>query len=164
MDRCGHAPIVMAGMVGSRQGWLDVPYVACPAGFDEIAAAMRDVRWGGRRAWIVPGLTCRGGALVPDVMRGEETQLLGVWTICPRRALVCLPGTHSKWARVEGGRVTRFSTCMTGELYAVMKSHSILGRMMEEGASDLNAFADGVRRSGNPGGCCTTFSACVPAA
>jgi 2-dehydro-3-deoxygalactonokinase len=149
----GHAPIVMAGMVGSRQGWLEVPYVACPAGFDEIAAAMRDVRWEGRRAWIVPGLTCRDEARVPDVMRGEEAQILGALDDLPAAgALVCLPGTHSKWVRVERGRIAGFSTCMTGELYAVMKAHSILGRMMEDGAADPHAFADGVGRSGEPGG------------
>ena len=149
----GDAPIVMAGMVGSRQGWLEVPYVDCPAGVDEIAAAMRDVRWEGRRAWIVPGLTSRDAAGVPDVMRGEETQILGALHALPAAgALVCLPGTHSKWARVERGRITGFSTCMTGEVYAVMKAHSILGRMMVEGAADAGAFADGVRRSGEPGG------------
>jgi len=148
----GEAPIVMAGMVGSRQGWLEVPYVECPAGFDEIAAAMRDARWAGRRAWIVPGLIARDESGVPDVMRGEETQILGALTDLPDSALVCLPGTHSKWARVERGRITGFSTRMTGEVYAVMKAHSILGRMMEEGAVDPEAFADGVGRSGAPGG------------
>jgi 2-dehydro-3-deoxygalactonokinase len=147
------APIVMAGMVGSRQGWLEVPYVACPAGFDEIAGAMREVRWEGRRAWIVPGLASRDEAGVPDVMRGEETQILGALHALPAAgALVCLPGTHSKWARVERGRIIAFSTSMTGELYAVMKAHSILGRMMEEGAADADAFADGVRRSEDSGG------------
>jgi 2-dehydro-3-deoxygalactonokinase len=148
----GAAPIVMAGMVGSRQGWLEVPYVACPAGFGEIAVAMRDVRWAGRRAWIAPGLIARDESGVPDVMRGEETQILGALTDLPGSALVCLPGTHSKWARVEDGRITGFSTCMTGEVYAVMKAHSILGRMMEEWAAGSDAFADGVRRSGEPGG------------
>jgi 2-dehydro-3-deoxygalactonokinase len=149
----GDAPILMAGMVGSRQGWLEVPYVACPAGFDEIAAAMREVRWAARRAWIVPGLACRDEGQVPDVMRGEEAQILGALDDLPAAgALVCLPGTHSKWARVERSRIAGFSTCMTGELYAVMKAHSILGRMMEEGAVDPEAFADGVGRSGAPGG------------
>jgi len=149
----GDTPIVMAGMVGSRQGWLKVPYVACPAGFDEIAAAMRDVRWAERRAWIVHGLACRDEGQVPDVMRGEEAQILGALDDLPAAAaLVCLPGTHSKWARVERGRITGFSTCMTGEVYAVMKAHSILGRMMEDGAADPETFADGVRRSGDSGG------------
>ncbi|HJT61244.1 MAG TPA: 2-dehydro-3-deoxygalactonokinase [Burkholderiales bacterium] len=141
-------PIVMSGMVGSRQGWAEAPYVPCPAGFDEIAACLHDVRWGGRSAWIVPGLSCRDAAGVLDVMRGEETQILG----CGVEGTVCLPGTHSKWIEVKNGRIERFCTFMTGEVYAVLKQHSILGRMMEEGKPDAGAFADGVRRSGQPGG------------
>ena len=141
-------PIVMSGMVGSRQGWAEAPYVPCPAGFDEIAACLHDVRWGGRSAWIVPGLSCRDAAGVLDVMRGEETQILG----CGVEGTVCLPGTHSKWIEVKNGRIERFCTFMTGEVYAVLKQHSILGRMMEEGKPDAGAFADGVRRSGEPGG------------
>jgi len=81
-------------------------------------------------------------------MRGEETQILG----CGVDGTICLPGTHSKWVEVRGGRIERFSTAMTGETYAVLKQHSILGRMMEEGAADGEAFAQGVRRSGDEGG------------
>lgn len=142
------APIVMSGMVGSRQGWAEAPYVPCPAGFDEIAAKLVEVRWGRRRAWIVPGLSCGDGAGVPDVMRGEEVQVLGAG----QDGLICLPGTHSKWVEVRGGRIERFSTAMTGEVYAVLKQHSILGRMMEEGKPDAGAFAEGVGRSGEAGG------------
>ena len=138
-------PIVMSGMVGSRQGWKEAPYVPCPAGFDEIAAKLLEVRPG---AWIVPGVSCRDPAGVPDVMRGEETQILG----CGAEGLICLPGTHSKWAEVKNGRIERFSTFMTGEAYAVLKQHSILGRMMEEGKADPSAFAQGVKRSGDEGG------------
>jgi 2-dehydro-3-deoxygalactonokinase len=142
-------PIVMSGMVGSRQGWMEAPYVPCPAGFDEIAAKLVEVRrWGQRRAWIVPGLSCRDAAGVPDVMRGEETQILG----CGAEGTICLPGTHSKWVEVKNGRIERFSTFMTGEVYAVLKQHSILGRMMEEGAPDAGAFAEGVKRSGEAAG------------
>jgi 2-dehydro-3-deoxygalactonokinase len=141
-------PIVMSGMVGSRQGWAEAAYVPCPAGFEEIAAKLLEVRWGVRRAWIVPGLSCSDSAGVPDVMRGEETQILG----CGVEGTLCLPGTHSKWVEVEGGRIERFSTFMTGEVYAVLKQHSILGRMMEAGTPDTGAFADGVRRSGETGG------------
>jgi len=142
------APIVMSGMVGSRQGWAEAPYVPCPAGFDEIAASLLEVRWGGRSAWIVPGLSCRDAAGVPDVMRGEEAQILG----CGVEGTVCLPGTHSKWVEVKNGRIERFCTFMTGEVYAVLKQHSILGRMMQDGPPDAGAFADGVRRSGEAGG------------
>lgn len=142
------APVVMSGMVGSRQGWMEAAYVACPAGFDEIAAKLLEVRWGARRAWIVPGLSCSDSAGVPDVMRGEETQILG----CGVEGTICLPGTHSKWVEVKKGRIERFSTSMTGEVYAVLKQHSILGRMMEEGTADAGAFAQGVGRSGEAGG------------
>ena len=138
-------PVVMSGMVGSRQGWTEAPYVPCPAGFDEIAAAMREVREG---IWLVPGVSCRDESGVPDVMRGEETQVLGA----ERDGLLCLPGTHSKWVEVRAGRIERFSTAMTGEVYAVLKSHSILGRMMEEGNTNADAFRRGVERSGEPGG------------
>jgi len=145
----GAAPIVMSGMVGSRQGWIEAPYVQCPAGLAEIAAAMREVHWGERRAWIVPGLSCRDDAGVHDVMRGEEVQVLGASLV---DGLVCLPGTHSKWVVVDDEKIIRFSTCMTGEMYAVLKQHSILGRMMEEGEPDSRAFAEGVKRSGEGGG------------
>jgi 2-dehydro-3-deoxygalactonokinase len=151
-DWQGESPIVMSGMVGSRQGWVEAPYVPCPAGFDEIAGAMREVRWQEgkmqRRAWIVPGVSCRDAAGVHDVMRGEEVQILGA----AQDGLICLPGTHSKWVQVEGGKIIRFSTSMTGEVYAVLKQHSILGRMMEEGKHDADAFAQGVERSGQSGG------------
>lgn len=138
-------PIVMSGMVGSRQGWKEAPYVPCPAGFDEIAAKLVEVR---RGAWIVPGLSCRDADGVPDVMRGEETQVLGAGV----DGVICLPGTHSKWAEVKNGRIERFSTFMTGEVYALLKQHSILGRMMQPGDPDDGAFAQGIRRSGESGG------------
>jgi 2-dehydro-3-deoxygalactonokinase len=135
-------PIVMSGMVGSRQGWVEVPYVECPAGFDEIKRSLKEVF---PRIWIVPGVLYRGA--VPDVMRGEETQVLGSGV----EGTLCLPGTHSKWVEVANGRIVRFSTHMTGEVYAVLKQHSILGRMMEEG-EDEKSFLQGVARSGDPGG------------
>jgi 2-dehydro-3-deoxygalactonokinase len=150
----GDAPVLMSGMIGSRQGWKEAPYAACPAGEAEIAAGMVDVNWGeGRRAWIVPGLSCRDSAGIPDVLRGEETQLLGVLSDLPRNSIwVCLPGTHSKWARLEERRIVEFSTHMTGEVFAIMRQHSILGRMMREAQVDEEAFADGVVRARDPGG------------
>jgi 2-dehydro-3-deoxygalactonokinase len=149
----GETQVVMSGMIGSRQGWLEVPYAACPAGLDEIAAGMRKVEWPGGAAWLAPGVTCRDEAGVPDVIRGEETQILGVLDeLGAGRHTICLPGTHSKWVEVEDGRIAQFSTHMTGEAFAVFKAHSILGRMMKDGATDQNAFADGVRRSSDKGG------------
>ena len=149
----GETQIIMSGMIGSRQGWLEVPYAACPAGFDEIVAGMRKVAWARGEAWIAPGVTCRDETGVPDVIRGEETQILGVLDqLGTGRHLICLPGTHSKWVEVEQRRIVRFSTHMTGETFAVFKAHSILGRMMKDGPTDRDAFADGVRRSGGAGG------------
>ena len=135
-------PIVMSGMVGSRQGWKEAPYAECPAGLHELKNSLVEVRQG---VWIVPGVICREG--VPDVMRGEETQILGSGVT---DGVVCLPGTHSKWVEVRGGRIERFSTHMTGEVFAVMKEHSILARMMEPKTED--AFLEGVERSGDAGG------------
>ncbi len=149
----GEAPIVMSGMIGSRQGWAEVPYASCPAGLEEIAAGLRKVAWNGREAWIAPGLSCRDESGVPDVMRGEEMQILGALDqMGPGRHTVCLPGTHSKWVEVADGRIMSLATHMTGEAFAVMKAHSILGRMMKDGPADAAAFEDGVRRSGETGG------------
>ena len=149
----GAAPIVLSGMIGSRQGWLEVPYVQCPAGFAEIRAGLRSVRWKEHVAWIVPGVSSRDESGVPDVMRGEETQILGAMDQLGKgRHLLCLPGTHSKWVEVEDQRIVRFATYMTGESFAIFKSHSILGRMMTEGMPDSAAFDTGVRRSADPGG------------
>ena len=149
----GDTLVVMSGMIGSRQGWLEVPYAACPAGLHEIAAGMRRVAWARGEIWIAPGLTCRDAAGVPDVIRGEETQILGVLDqLGAGRHTVCLPGTHSKWVEIENAKIVHFSTHMTGEAFAVFKAHSILGRMMKDGVTDRIAFADGVRRSADAGG------------
>jgi 2-dehydro-3-deoxygalactonokinase len=155
-DWLDDTPIVMSGMIGSRQGWLEIPYADCPAGAAEIARGVRPVSWGaGRRAWIVPGLSCRDEAGVPDVMRGEETQLLGALGDLPDgEATICLPGTHSKWVRLRDGRILSFATAMTGEAFAVLRRHSILGRLMPEGEDrdDDAGFDAGVRRAGEAGG------------
>jgi 2-dehydro-3-deoxygalactonokinase len=142
-------PILMSGMVGSRQGWVEVPYVQSPAGEREIALHLAKV---GSRTWIVPGVSFVDESGVPDVMRGEETQILGVMDQLGNEAIVCLPGTHSKWVRVRDGKIVAFRTYFTGELFAVLKAHSLLGRMMEEGEHDAKAFAEGVDRSGDEGG------------
>ncbi len=154
----GDAPIVMSGMIGSRQGWKEAAYVTCPAGLAEIAANMCPVEWTSptrstRHAWIAPGLCCLGGTGVNDVMRGEEVQILGIVDrLGDGEHHVCLPGTHSKWAIVRDRRIVSFSTHMTGEVYAVLKQHSILGRMMATSGFDESAFAAGVTRAADPGG------------
>lgn len=151
-EAAGETTILMSGMIGSRQGWSEAPYVECPAGAAELAGRLHPVEWRGKKLWIVPGLVDRSGG-VPDVMRGEETQLLGVLPMLGAGPhTICLPGTHSKWVRIEDGRIAGFRTHMTGEVFAVLKQHSILGRLMTEGADDEAAFNAGVTRAGEPGG------------
>jgi 2-dehydro-3-deoxygalactonokinase len=139
------APIVACGMVGSRQGWREVPYVACPAGFAEIArrtVAVECPPLGTVR--LVPGLACRDDAGIPDVMRGEETQIVGaIDALGSGSHLLVLPGTHSKWATVRDQTIVSFATFMTGELFAVLRDHSILGRLMSRDGFDEAAFARG---------------------
>jgi 2-dehydro-3-deoxygalactonokinase len=141
----GPASFVLCGMVGSRHGWMEAPYVSCPAGAEEIAAGLRPVFTALGRAVIAPGLSFESSDRA-DVMRGEETQILGAvgpdWT-----GVTITPGTHSKWATLESGRITRFRTWMTGELYALLKNRSLLGRLMTPGNHDSGAFALGVLRA-----------------
>jgi 2-dehydro-3-deoxygalactonokinase len=149
----GEALVLLCGMVGSRQGWVEAPYLPCPAGPAEIAAALTPIPHPDARLLLVPGLTSRDAAGVPDVMRGEETKLIGLLAeLGPAPALLCLPGTHSKWAWLEGGRIARFTTQMTGELRAVLLEHSILGRLAEPGPGSDAAFLRGVRRARQGGG------------
>ena len=144
-------------MITWRQGWVEVPYCPCPAGSAELAAALAAPRDRGRAAiHFVPGLSLIGADGVPDVMRGEETQIIGAVgggrAVRGRRAIV-LPGTHSKWALAEDGRIVWFATFMTGELFAVLKEHSILGRLMAGDAHDDAAFARGLAYAqSGPGG------------
>ena len=138
-------PRIACGMIGSRQGWVEAPYVDCPASL--TALADRIVQAPQNALTIVPGVMTRDAAGIPDVMRGEETQLLGA--VGPdERVLAVLPGTHSKWARVEHGRVVDFTTFMTGELYGVLMDHSMLGRLAgnEPGRFVRDAFSRGVAR------------------
>ena len=143
-------PMIACGMIGSRQGWIEAPYRECPAAVAAIAAALTPVP--GTRLCIVPGLLCRDAHGVPDVMRGEETQIVGVLdadAASPAaRRVVILPGTHSKWALIGAGGIETFATFMTGELYAVLSRHSILGRLAAAPVQDdRTAFDRGVRRS-----------------
>jgi len=146
-------PIIASGMIGSRQGWKEVPYALCPAGLDDIAKVMVPVEWNGRRVWLVPGVSCIDGRGIPDVIRGEEVQIFGAaGDASPEQALFVIPGTHSKWVVVQKGRIVRFATFMTGEMFAVLKGHSILGRMMQGAAVDEAAFRRGVEEAKAVGG------------
>ena len=140
-----NVPIVLSGMITSRQGWHELPYETCPAGVDALAGALHRVEEPGLGTLhFITGLAWTSPDGIPDVMRGEETQILGQDDIAPGEAVV-LPGTHSKWVVVEAGRIARFRTFMTGELFAVLEAHSILGRLMTRGPEDPAAFARGVR-------------------
>ncbi|MBC7621210.1 MAG: 2-dehydro-3-deoxygalactonokinase [Candidatus Saccharibacteria bacterium] len=135
---------LMSGMVGSKQGWLEAPYCPCPAGFTEVAANLTWVEPG--RLGIVPGLSCENDG-VPDVMRGEETQIFGALQLLGlQEATAVLPGTHSKWVQVRAGRIQSFSTFMTGEFFALLRQYSILSRSLPEGDGefDSEAFDQGV--------------------
>jgi 2-dehydro-3-deoxygalactonokinase len=124
------APVLLVGMVGSREGWTVAPYAECPAGPAEIGRAMIAVDvGGGRQAHIVPGLFCEPTPGASDVMRGEETLVLGAGVA---DGLVCLPGTHPKWIDMRGGQIARFATFMTGEMYALLREHSMIGRPATE--------------------------------
>ena len=139
-------PILASGMISSRQGWVETPYLACPAGAAELAAALVPHRTPERTIRFVTGLSMRHADGVPDVMRGEETQIVGAAEdeSAARSGLFVLPGTHSKWARIEAGRIVWFRTFMTGEIYAALRSHTILGRLMEGDADDAHAFRRGL--------------------
>jgi 2-dehydro-3-deoxygalactonokinase len=136
-------PVLAAGMITSRQGWFELPYVECPAGPTELAKAMhRHVMASGRVIHFSTGLHYLSPTLGHDVMRSEETQVFGA--LDGDSAHFITPGTHSKWIDVEAGRITRFDTYMTGEMFAVMKAHSILGRLMTGDRHDAATFRKGV--------------------
>jgi 2-dehydro-3-deoxygalactonokinase len=146
------APVIASGMIASRQGWLEAPYVSCPAGLTEITKNLRSLEMQqGRRIWFVPGVMRRAEDKTPDVMRGEETQIFGALPDDLKLHSFILPGTHSKWALVKEGRIVWFSTYMTGELFAVLRNHSILGRLMEAGEKDDDAFLRGLECSATAG-------------
>ena len=137
-------PVLAAGMITSRQGWIELPYVACPAGAAELAAALHHHQSRrGRRMAFSTGLSRRSTDGIPDVMRSEETQVLG--SLGQGVSHFVTPGTHSKWIAVEGERITGFSTYVTGEMFAALKDHTILGRLMKDGPVDEAAFARGVQ-------------------
>ena len=140
------AQLIASGMIGSKQGWREAPYCHCPAGVADIAAHMIRVPLAnGRLLSIVPGVSISDAVSgVPDVMRGEETQIIGA---LPDRGhhVALLPGSHSKWAWVEDGAIVSFASFMTGEVYAALIGHTILGRLMKPDAqADPAAFERGV--------------------
>jgi 2-dehydro-3-deoxygalactonokinase len=143
-------PVLACGMVGSAHGWREARYLACPAEPGRLHEALVTVpHRSGAAVHIVPGLIDEPAEGTPDVMRGEETQLVGLLALLPTLSgdsCVVLPGTHSKWVRLRRGRITGFRTRMTGELFAMLREHSVLGRLMPASADgfDAEAFDAGV--------------------
>lgn len=153
-------PTLACGMVGSRNGWREVPYLDTPTSVERLARHLiRLDATDGRPLHLVPGLRDPSR---PDVMRGEETQIAGVLARQPAAARLLLPGTHSKWVRLDGGDVAGFATVMTGELYGLLRQHSILGAALPDACDDETAFRRGAvaaRDSGPAGALSRLFSA-----
>ncbi|HET6971524.1 MAG TPA: 2-dehydro-3-deoxygalactonokinase, partial [Phenylobacterium sp.] len=147
------APAILCGMIGSNLGWAPAPYADCPTSLSDLASRLLSVTDGGGPVRIVPGVRAPGFNGRGDVMRGEETQLFGWLAQHPDwargRRLVCHPGTHTKWMLVEDGRLMRFVTAMTGELFAVLGRHSVL--RSDAAPDDMAAFDDGVEAAGDGG-------------
>lgn len=140
-------PIVLSGMVTSRQGWIETTYVDCPATFADVAEVAERQMIEERNLIFAPGLSYENESGVADVMRGEEMQILGVIAGGGSGdGLFCLPGTHSKWVWTAGDSIERFSTVMTGEVYAALCNHTILGRLMGARSHQPDAFALGAER------------------
>jgi 2-dehydro-3-deoxygalactonokinase len=139
-------PVVAAGMITSRQGWIEVPYVDCPAGPKEMAKAIISRTLdSGRSIHFVTGLHVKSESLGHDVMRSEETQVFG--SLNTGAVHFVTPGTHSKWIDVKDGRIIHFETYVTGESFALYRNHSILGRLMAGDGDDVGAFQRGVERA-----------------
>jgi 2-dehydro-3-deoxygalactonokinase len=141
-----------AGMIGSNVGWVDAGYVDCPAGVETVAQSLVPTRIGTLDVSIVPGMACvRAVDGAPDVLRGEETELLGLLSggnVGPD-ALVALPGTHTKWIQLNNGRVESFMTSMSGELFDRLASGGLLASVLEGPGAPGPAFAEGVRTAAN---------------
>lgn len=138
----GDLPMLMAGMVGSNIGWQGAPYIAAPAGIADLAANLLRID---HRTAIVPGVSVTGPA---DVMRGEEVQLLGAVQsgLVPGDALLMQPGTHCKWVQMRHARIHRFTTAMTGELFALLRTHGLLAAQLGADVTLGAAFRDGIEQ------------------
>jgi 2-dehydro-3-deoxygalactonokinase len=147
------APIVMSGMVGSASGWREVPYLDAATPLTDIAQHLSPVPMddAAARVFIVPGMCFAGTDGSVDVMRGEETQLLGAHLLGRGDGWYVLPGTHSKWVRLQGGRIADLATYMTGELFSLLTQHGTLSSVARSGEANAQAFAHGVAAAARSG-------------
>lgn len=149
----GERHILLCGMIGSRQGWVEAEYLPCPAGISDLADAVVRVPFAEAAVWLVPGVIGPDAAGVPELMRGEETAAMGMLDACNGEGLVCFPGTHSKWILLSNCRIVSFTTSMTGDIYGALRRCTILERMMSpDPAIETKAFLEGVARSADSGG------------
>jgi 2-dehydro-3-deoxygalactonokinase len=141
----GEQLFILAGMIGSNRGWVEAPYIPCPVTLSDLVAKLAWIEPG--RTAIVPG-ACMSNTDRADVMRGEEVQLLGAAAggLVPPDAGLCHPGTHAKWAELRDGALVGFRTVMTGEMFALLRTHSILATQMTGDVGDGASFREGVRR------------------
>lgn len=149
----GEKRILLSGMIGSRQGWVEAGYITCPVTIYDLVSSVVNVPFAGARVLLVPGVQGVDSSGFPEVMRGEETEVMGILQRRESGGLVCLPGTHSKWIQLGQGAIEGFVTCMTGEVFAALREATILGRSMtSDAAGDERAFLRGVARSADSGG------------
>lgn len=143
-QRLGAYPVIAVGMVGSTRGWREAPYIPAPATVERLADACVEAAPG---VHIVPGVALRDGKR-PDVMRGEEIQILGAIRAgaAPPSALFCQPGTHNKWIETVDGAITDFTTVMTGEVFALLRGQGVLAGMLDGPVTDGAPFRRGLRR------------------
>ncbi|RYD48442.1 MAG: 2-oxo-3-deoxygalactonate kinase, partial [Sphingomonadales bacterium] len=144
--RFGDLPMLLAGMIGANIGWHPAPYAPAPAGIAELSSRLLRID---ERTAIVPGVSTQANGRA-DVMRGEEVQLLGAVAAgsVPPDSLLVQPGTHCKWARMEQGRIAGFTTAMTGELFALLRTHGLLAAQLQGAVRANAAFLEGVAEGG----------------
>ncbi len=146
MEESEKLPVICCGMVGSRQGWVEAPYLSVPLSPQADQKASKPVVKDPRiEVFVLPGLKQLPDA---DVMRGEETQIAGFMQANPEfDGVVCLPGTHTKWAQLRKNEIRSFETCMTGELFALLSEKSVLRHCVEGEGFDERAFIEAVRHT-----------------
>lgn len=147
----GNGRVLMCGMVGARRGWKEAPYVPVPAAFEQVAEGVIRLEVEGLDARIVAGLSGTDENGVPEVLRGEETEIFGCEGDLEKYIHLCLPGTHTKWVRMEGGQIRAFTTAMTGDLFKAVRENTILRSCTQHEPDDAEAFLLGVARAKQPG-------------
>lgn len=152
LDHLPALPVLISGMIGSRDGWVETGYLKCPVTVEDLGSRLVEVPGRlDRPIFIVPGVSSSSSSFT-DVMRGEETQVFGLHPDSGFDGIICLPGTHSKWVSVNGNRINCFATFLTGELYASIKTSCSIQPVIQHEDFNEDAFTEGIRISRSPGG------------